>query len=168
MSLHTDLLAQARHLLRKEPRRPKQASMRRAVSAAYYALFHLLVYESSKTFISGTAHAGLRALAARAYEHGTMKQASTAFAAGGLPPTLQQILPGGTPAEIRNIAAVFVDLQFARHRADYDVTVKLTRQDAQALIGQVEQAFQNWQTVRKDPASRVFLAALLLWRQWSR
>ena len=38
MSLHQDLLAQARHLLRKEPRRPKQASLRRAVSAAYYAL----------------------------------------------------------------------------------------------------------------------------------
>lgn len=168
MSLHADLLAQARHLLRKEPRRPKQASLRRAVSAAYYALFHLLVYESSKSLVSGAAYRRLRALTARAFEHGTMKQASRAFSSGGLPSTLQPILPGGAPPEIRRIAGVFVDLQYARHSADYDVARKLTRQEVEALIDQVEQAFQAWQTVRGTPAARVYLAALLLWRQWSR
>ncbi len=73
MSFHADLLEQARHLLRREPRRPKQASLRRAVSAAYYALFHLLVHESSQRLISGTAQARLRALTARAFEHGAMR-----------------------------------------------------------------------------------------------
>ena len=43
MSLHGDLLDQASRLAVQEPRRPRQASLRRAVSAAYYALFHLLV-----------------------------------------------------------------------------------------------------------------------------
>lgn len=42
MSLPNELLAQARHLATKEPRRPRDASLRRSVSAAYYALFHLL------------------------------------------------------------------------------------------------------------------------------
>ena len=42
MSLATDLLEQADHLARRERKRPKQASLRRAVSAAYYGLFHLL------------------------------------------------------------------------------------------------------------------------------
>ena len=46
MSLQQDLLRQARDLATKEPRRPSQASLRRAVSAAYYALFHLLVDEA--------------------------------------------------------------------------------------------------------------------------
>lgn len=168
MSLHADLLAQAKHLLRKEPRRPKQASLRRAVSAAYYALFHLLVHESSKTLVSGAAYGHLRALTGRAYEHGTMKRASRAFSSGGLPPDLDKVLSGGTPSGIRKIAGVFVDLQDARHSADYDVTLKLTRQEVQALVGQVEQAFQAWQTVRVDPAARVYLTALLLWKQWSR
>ncbi len=168
MSLHRDLLAQARHLLRKEPRRPKQVSLRRAVSAAYYAHFHLLVDESSKRTISGSTQAALRGLTARAYDHGTMRQASRAFASGGLPPTLQAILPQETPPQIREIAEVFVDLQDARHRADYDVTLKLTRQEAKALVDQVERAFQAWQTVREEPAARVYLAALLLWRQWRR
>src|SRR6266571_1109983 len=41
-SLHNELLAQAWHLAKKEPKHPLQASLRRAVSAAYYAVFHLL------------------------------------------------------------------------------------------------------------------------------
>ena len=43
MPLHGDLLEQAEHLARREKQRPKQASLRRAISTAYYALFHLLV-----------------------------------------------------------------------------------------------------------------------------
>ncbi len=43
MSLHDDLLIQATHLATLETTRPKQASLRRAVSTAYYALFHFLI-----------------------------------------------------------------------------------------------------------------------------
>ncbi len=46
--------------------------------------------------------------------------------------------------------------------------LKLTRNEVQAFIAQAEQAFHAWQAVREDPAARVYLAALLLWRQWSR
>ncbi len=168
MSLHADLLAQAKHLLRKEPRRPKQASLRRAISTAYYALFHLLVHESAKRLISGAAHARLRALTSRAFEHGTMRQASRAFASGGLPPHLQPLLPHGISPEIRKIAEAFISLQEARHGADYDVTLRTTRNEARELIVLVEKAFQWWQTVRDESAARVYLTALLLWRQWSR
>lgn len=54
MSLHTDLLKQATILATREPRRPFQASLRRAASAAYYALFHLLVEEGTRLMLSGT------------------------------------------------------------------------------------------------------------------
>ncbi len=43
MAFHDDLLEQANHLARRERGRPRQASLRRAVSSAYYALFHLLI-----------------------------------------------------------------------------------------------------------------------------
>lgn len=168
MSLHGDLLAQASHLLRKEPRRPKQASLRRAVSTAYYALFHLLVHEATRMLISGVAQAHLRSLTSRAFDHGTMKQSSRAFASSGLPPHLQPMLPLGAPAEIRDLASTFVTLQQARHAADYDVSLRLTRREAQTLVDNVASAFQLWNSVRDDSATRVYLAALLLWRQWSR
>jgi hypothetical protein len=49
MSLQGDLLEQARHLAKRERRRPKQASLRRAISTAYYyALIHLLVAETTR------------------------------------------------------------------------------------------------------------------------
>ena len=50
MPFPNDLLEQARHLANREPKRPKQASLRRAVSAAYYALFHLLAAETAKNW----------------------------------------------------------------------------------------------------------------------
>ena len=48
MGLHPELLKQARFLARREPRKPVQASLRRSVSASYYALFHLLVDEATR------------------------------------------------------------------------------------------------------------------------
>ena len=52
MSLPRDLLAQAKLLATKEKSRPKQASLRRSVSAAYYALFHLLVDAAARRLVS--------------------------------------------------------------------------------------------------------------------
>ena len=71
MALAEDLLEQAFLLLNKESKNPKQASLRRAVSTAYYALFHLLIQEASANWIRKDTRDHL----ARAFEHRTMKQA---------------------------------------------------------------------------------------------
>ncbi len=97
-----------------------------------------------------------------------MKQASRAFASGGLPLVLQPILPQGVSPQLRGVADIFVWLQDARHIADYDVTQKLTRGETQRLVDQAPKAFRSWQSVREEPEARVYLAGLLLWRQWSR
>lgn len=46
MSIHKDLLQQARLLAILDEKRPKQANLRRAISSAYYALFHYLIDEA--------------------------------------------------------------------------------------------------------------------------
>ena len=46
MAFADDLLEQAYHLANKENDNPTQASLRRSVSTAYYALFHLLIDEA--------------------------------------------------------------------------------------------------------------------------
>ena len=58
MSLPRDLLAQATLLATKEPRRPRQASLRRSVSASHYALFHLLVDTAARRLVSGNDRQG--------------------------------------------------------------------------------------------------------------
>lgn len=74
MSLHDDLLGQARQLAAKEPKRPLQASLRRAVSASYYGLFHLFVHDATSRMFPGRDRAALRYCMARAFVHGDMKR----------------------------------------------------------------------------------------------
>jgi hypothetical protein len=127
MSLPTDLLAQAAHLARLDPRRPRQASLRRAVSTAYYALFHLLIQEATSILIAAPA---ARDRFSRAFEHGAMKSASKAFASPR--PNQLSDLTGGAPvpADLQAIAETFVALQEARHEADYNLRRTFTRLEA--------------------------------------
>ncbi|HNB90352.1 hypothetical protein [Plasticicumulans sp.] len=170
MSLPADLLKQAEHLARKEPRRPSQASLRRAVSAAYYALFHRLIEDAAARLVPGTHRRALRQRIARACEHGEMRRVCERFAqpAGRLPPGLQTLLPGGVPPALQQVAATFVELQEARHEADYNLASSLTRTDAQRLIELARRACSTWVTVRECEESRVFLLAFLFFKQLQR
>ena len=162
MSLHADLLRQARQLALKEPRRPSQASLRRAISASYYALFHLLVAEATKRMFSGRDRAALRGGLGRAFVHGDMKRVAQQFSGGGVSPKLSPGMSGqAVQPELAGIATTFVDLQQARHEADYDTTRRFTRQDAIDLVDRAEQAFRDWNTVRTSVQADVFLAGLL-------
>jgi hypothetical protein len=57
---------------KREPKRPRQASLRRAVSTAYYSLFHLLI--SSAILQWKGVHQ--RSQMPRGFGHGAMKDAS--------------------------------------------------------------------------------------------
>ena len=83
MSLPRDLLAQARLLATKESSRPKQARLRRAVSAAYYALFHLLVSDAVRRLLAGSDREALRNCLSRAFDHAVMKRVARQFAQRG-------------------------------------------------------------------------------------
>jgi hypothetical protein len=169
MSYHDDLLEQARHLLALDPTRPRQVNLRRAVSAAYYALFHMLVSEASREFASDEK---LRARIGRAFAHTEMKAASRSFAGTKLPDhVLEACASPATPIvpqTLQVLAKTFVDLQEARERADYDPLQKLSRNDARRLVERVERAFSLWDSIRSHPVSKVYLASLLLWKKWGR
>jgi hypothetical protein len=128
MSLHDDLLEQAKHLANREPRRPKQASLRRAISTAYYALFHLRVDEATKLL---AVDSKLRKLAGRSLAHDEMKQASNSFRSTGLPLHVSAVAGTAVPPDLQLVAEVFVDLQETRHDADYSVGRTFTRGEAQ-------------------------------------
>src|SRR5215475_8615401 len=69
MGLPEDLLEQAQHLVSRERTRPRQASLRRALSTAYYALFHLLISEATQLWKRPQDRIEL----ARVFEHIHMK-----------------------------------------------------------------------------------------------
>lgn len=162
MSLPADLLRQARHLAAREPRRPSQASLRRSVSTAYYALFHLLVDEATARMFPGRERAALRDCVARAFAHGAMRQTALQFSKDGVSEKLRPALNGQSlRPELVRVATAFVELQQARHRADYDKVRRVSREEALDKLGTAERAFADWRAVRKTLQADVFLAGLV-------
>ncbi len=163
MSLHGELLRQARHLAVKEPQKPRQASLRRSVSASYYALFHLLIDEAVKRMFTGTDRAALRDTLVRQFDHGKMRVVAESYL-GRNPNAAQH--PGlngqSLQPQLISVAEAFLDLQQARHDADYDRAYRLTRSDTLDLLSVAQDAFEDWKVVRKTLQADVFLASLLV------
>ena len=105
MSLQDDLKKQARQLATREPKRPRQASLRRAISTAYYALFHLLVAESSRLLLTGQNRQHLRDTLARAFAHADMKKVAQQFATSNVQGKIAPALAGNPiPAQLQDVA----------------------------------------------------------------
>ena len=161
MAFPEDLLEQARHLAQREPKRPRQASLRRAVSTAYYALFHLLITETAKNWKRPKERHTL----ARMFEHTFMGKVCTTkrdqlnahFNTN--PPASPQLDLG---KHLHTISDTFVQMLQHRHTADYDSSAKWTRTDTIEKIQSVEAAFQSWKTIRREHEAQNFLVTLLL------
>jgi uncharacterized protein (UPF0332 family) len=168
----SDLIAQGGMLAQCEPRRPKQATLRRAISTAYYGLFHFLIEESTAMlFGTGKGDEAFRQVAARAFIHGRMKSVCTEFVKPNpqqvhslIQPFWQKLGIANNP-QARLIAQTFIDLQDDRHIADYDLTVSFSRQDALNAIMRAEQALTAWRQLKvAGPGiSRLFAMSMILW-----
>ena len=165
MALHHDFLEQAGHLAQREPNRPRQASLRRAVSTAYYALFHLLTSEGAHRLASGQPTL-LRSRVRRAFEHREMKEVCKQFRGASTVDSTRPLLALPIEQHLRDVATAFVSLQEARHDADYDIAITFNRFDVLQQIDMARRAFTAWHVIRKQPNAAVFLAALLLQRHW--
>ena len=66
------------------------------------------------------------------------------------------------PPEIKRIAEAFVQLQEARHKADYNVKDPVTPVEAQTFAQMARDAFIDWATISANAASDAFLTELLV------
>lgn len=170
--LHTDLLDQAQKLVLAAIRDDSEAGLRRAVSTAYYALFHLLLTEAA-AMMAPPQPPGLRLQARRAFSHSEMRAVCALFASGigpkakSLPPTMRLLVD---PIEKQLLAVIraFELLQNARTTADYDLAFSVTELWALEEVERAKEAFANWEGVRTSPNAAVFLLALALHRSWSK
>ena len=151
MSYDHDLIVTARRLARANPRRPRQANLKRAVSTAYYATFHALARLCADLIIGVGADRSRPAWRQvyRALDHGFARNACSQ--AGNL----------GFLADVQDFANSFVQLQEERHRADYDPDARYSRAEAQLLISNAEQAISGLRRSRR-PDLRAFSALVLL------
>jgi hypothetical protein len=70
--------------------------------------------------------------------------------------------------KLKNVAKSFVDLQQARHEADYNLRKSFTRSESQAMIEQAEKATSDWHEIRNDDLARIFLGCFLVWDDWDK
>jgi len=152
MSFADELLEQAQHLANRERTKPREASLRRAVSTAYYALFHVLISDATKNW----KRVDQRHALARSFEHGRMRSASEKI---GKP---QNSPPSSVDDHLRLVAATFVEAQQNRHTADYDNSNQWTRVEVLTQIAAVEAAFQSWRIIRDEPSAQACLFSLLV------
>jgi len=147
-----DLLRRARSSIDGK-RRVRSAYLRRAVSDAYYALFHALAFACANSLAGVTKRdsSAWRRIY-RSLEHSRAKE---------------EFGRAETRALHENIARIgvaFKQLQEARHAADYDPATTLRRRsDAEALIGIAETAISDLDALPADLA--LDLAASLLFRK---
>lgn len=148
-----DLLAHAERLSVAARRRPHQADLRRAVSAAYYALFHAISGAAADTLIGTTKLHRDSETWRRVYrslDHGFARSQCLAK-------TGSQI-----PAVLRDVADTFVQLQELRHEADYDPKAAFLREDVVAHIAQARIAIGILDNA--DVGDRRVFAAWLIFR----
>jgi len=155
MPLPEHLLDQALLLARIDKTRPRQASLRRAVSTAYYAIFHLLTTAAAGEWKKPHQRIAL----ARAFEHRRMKSACARTSAQKFP-----VYSAASGNHLRHVARTFVDLQDLRHLADYDNAGKWTRTEVMETIRQVTTAFTSWKAIEKEGIADDFLLQLLIQR----
>lgn len=101
--------------------RPRPIWLRRAVSTAYYALYHRLCREAAEHLVPSSAQQE-RLRLTRAFTHQALKEVCEWVAGrrGNPPRHARHLISSLKTSPIAQVAAVFCDLQEARHAADYD------------------------------------------------
>jgi uncharacterized protein (UPF0332 family) len=160
MPLPSELLQLANHLAHLDLETHRQASLRRAASTAYYALFHLLVSETTLNW----SRLETRSALGRLFEHGKMKRVCEKTVSD-----LNKIFnerPQDSPEltvlnHLRTIAGAFVLSYQERNDADYETSQEWSQTDAVNLVDAVSAAFTSWEAIQTEPAAQAFLFSLL-------
>ncbi len=163
MPLPDELLQLADELAKLVSQSATQAAYRRAISTAYYSVFHLLV-EAAADHACQQPPYGLREVLQRHLQHGHMKNTAQRFSGGhgSLPQQLQALLPSPIPPSLAAVAKTFASLQDKRHQADYSRNQSFTQWDAIGAVDEARQLFNDWKTtVSSEPEYvQVFLISL--------
>ena len=129
-----DLIETARRLAESGAAQPTQADLRRAVSTAYYALFHCLAAAAADLLTGASPGSPEWHQVYRALEHGKARSACQ-----------QQGVMRAFPMEIRDFADTFIDLQKARQQADYAHEGEYSKRAVLAIINTAEDAIVEFE-----------------------
>lgn len=157
------LFEQASGLIgRIPPPEPLQANLRRAISAAYYALFHVALTAAADMVVGRDDRSnGLYELVYRSVAHNWLRDLCRDLRKRPIPHRYKLYEPqGGFGADMSAFAELVIQLQEARNEADYSPSLHVSRSDAVALVARARNAFARFNAA---PAGdrKAFLTLLL-------
>jgi hypothetical protein len=157
------LILAARTLAGHNPTgRPRNALLRRAVSSAYYALFHEILRQTVDHLLPGAPVQARHALT-RSFTHAQLETACGWIAQRDSrepPKKVRPLVDALRTSSLVVVADVFCDLQSARNAADYNhLHDQIAKVTVDTSIAEAESAIQS---LRASPnGERNTLAALL-------
>lgn len=157
--LASGLLSTCRRLVKPHAKRPSQANLRRAISTAYYAVFHALAKMCADRLVGSTKSTRPNKAWVEVYRglvHGECVSAC------------ENARNINFPQEIKDFSDAFVQLQRAREVCDYDPMVRPTKKQALMYVSLAEQtiaalnsasnkdqcAFATWVLITSKGAKR--------------
>ncbi len=160
-NLHNELMKTAEYLAKRGGTRPKQVDLRRAISTAYYAMFHALCANNADNFISKKNKDG-RAKRAwkqtyRALDHKKARQACKQC--------YDEANRMGFPSPIKNFANCFVTMQRERSKADYDPYIRYNKEEVTSYIESAKRSMNEFTNSRSIKHKQAF-AALVLFKSY--
>jgi hypothetical protein len=143
-------------------RKPRQVDLRRAISTAYYAVFHQILTAAADEFVGKSSRNNSRyALVYRSIDHKAVRR--TCEEAYKLKPGqkfAKFLPPDGFSQDIRNFASDFMRLQELRHDADYDPSQFVSSVDAMFSVFLASSAIQAFNSAKPD-SRKLFLTLVL-------
>ncbi|MDX8354678.1 hypothetical protein SLH47_20105 [Cognatiyoonia sp. IB215182] len=125
------MLKTARRLVPANAKRLSQSNLRRAISTSYYAVFHALAKLCADSLVGATKSRRPNKAWVEVYrglDHGTSRQAC------------DRAKKVAFPDELKDFADAYLQLQAARHEADYDPMVRPNKERALFYIRLAERS----------------------------
>jgi uncharacterized protein (UPF0332 family) len=132
--------------------RPRQVDLRRAISSAYYAVFHQVLSASADEIVGRrSANRTLYTLAYRSVDHATVRRICEEFSRPKPSAKLRKYLPAkATGQTLREFSNIFLRLQSLRHLADYDPSEDFSAVDAMYAISLAADAIAQLQAANSS------------------
>jgi hypothetical protein len=141
---------------------PRQVDLRRAISSAYYGVFHATLIAAADEFVGVTKRSDVRyALVYRSIDHKMVAEVCAEAKKSRPSARYARYSPaGGFASTVQSFAAAALELQEKRHAADYDPSIRINRANAKLAVDTARTALERFQAA---PAAhrRAFLSLLV-------
>jgi hypothetical protein len=141
---------------------PRQADLRRAISSAYYGVFHAVVTEAADEFAGkSNRRTPQYELAYRSIDHRSLRALCADITKPKLPKRYSKYEPtGGFGPDLSLVATAVIDLQEKRLAADYDPLLRVRTSDAALAVATGRTALIRFRKANRT-RRRAFLSLLV-------